>query len=45
MFLDLNGGDPTLATNDQVYELILSVASGNPDIEKIAKELSDICSS
>ena len=45
VFLDLNGGDPTLATNDQVYELILSVASGNPDIEKIAKELSDICSS
>lgn len=39
VFLDLNGIDPTAATNDAVYDLVIEVASTPIDVEAIAEQL------
>ena len=39
VFLDLNGANPTRASNDDVYELVMSVAAGDPALDEIADEL------
>lgn len=39
VFLDLNGIDPTAATNDQVYDLVIEVASTPIDVDAIATAL------
>ena len=42
VFLELNDIPISLASNDDVYELVLSVASGSPDVEEIAKRLQSL---
>lgn len=42
VFLELNGIDVTAATNDDVYDLVLSVASGRPPVDDLAAELRRI---
>ena len=39
VFLDINGIDAAKATNDDVYELVMAVASGDVEIELIADRL------
>lgn len=39
VFLDLNDIDPTAATNDQVYDLVIEVASTPIDVDAIASAL------
>lgn len=39
VFLDLNGIDPTSASNDGVYELVMHVASEPIDVEALAAAL------
>jgi death on curing protein len=39
VFLELNGASATLASNDDVYELVMSVAAGDPPLDHIAGEL------
>jgi death-on-curing protein len=36
VFLELNGGRPTVASNDEVYDLVMSVAAGDLPLEGIA---------
>ncbi len=42
VFLDLNGVDPTRATNDDVYDLVLEVASVPIEIDDLARRLRSI---
>ena len=42
VFLDLNGVDPTVAQNDDVYELVITVAAGNREVDEIAEDLERI---
>ena len=42
VFLELNDIPISLASNDDVYELVLSVASGSPDVEQIAERLQSL---
>ena len=42
VFLDLNGEDPTAASNDAVYDLIISVAAGSREVDEIAADLRRI---
>ncbi|MGQ0832030.1 MAG: type II toxin-antitoxin system death-on-curing family toxin [Microthrixaceae bacterium] len=42
VFLDLNGADPTRATNDDVYDLVLEVASVPIEIDDLAHRLRSI---
>lgn len=42
VFLELTDIPISLASNDDVYELVLSVASGSPDVEEIAKRLQSL---
>jgi death-on-curing protein len=42
VFLDINGIDATTATNDDVYDLVLWVASSTTSIEEIAGRLRRI---
>lgn len=42
VFLDLNGVDPTRATNDDVYDLVLEVASVPVEIDDLAHRLWSI---
>jgi len=44
VFLDLNGEDPTSASNDAVYDLVISVAAGSREIDEIAANLRLIIS-
>ena len=39
VFLDLNGEDPTVLTNDAVYDLIIGIAAGGFEVEEIAEQL------
>lgn len=38
-FLELNGVEVTKATNDDVYELVMRVAAGQPGVDDIAQGL------
>ncbi len=42
VFLELNDIPISQASNDDVYEFVLSVASGSPDVEEIAKRLQSL---
>jgi death-on-curing protein len=39
VFLELNGANPTRASNEDVYQLVMGVASGNPSLDQIAADL------
>ena len=45
VFLELNGVAASVADNDEVYELVHSVAEGSPTVEAIATSLKRVCSS
>ena len=45
VFLELNGIAASVADNDEVYELVHSVAKGAPSVEAIAASLKRVCSS
>lgn len=42
VFLDLNDVEPTAASNDDVYELVMHVAATDVDVPTIANELKRI---
>ncbi|MCB9389695.1 MAG: Fic family protein [Acidimicrobiia bacterium] len=42
VFLDINGVDPTVASNDDVFDLVIWVAATSVDVEAIAKRLESI---
>lgn len=42
VFLELNGVDPTQASNDDVYGLVMALAAGDPPLDHIAAELRRI---
>lgn len=42
VFLDLNGIDPTTATNDDVFDLVTRVASEPMDVGELAQQLHAI---
>ena len=42
VFLDVNGVDPTAASNDDVYDLVMDVASDEPDVRALATRLRAI---
>jgi len=39
VFLELNGVDPTAATNDDVYDFVMTVAAGHLEVDEIASGL------
>ena len=42
VFLDLNGIDPTTATNDDVVELVVDLAAGKADVAELSVRLRAI---
>ena len=42
VFLELNGVTVTTAANDDVYELVITVATDNPSVDEIAEALRRI---
>lgn len=42
VFLDLNGIDISVASNDDVYDLVMDVAAGNHTVTEIAERLSTL---
>ena len=42
VFLDLNGIDPTAASNDDVYDLVMNVAAEPIGVEELARRLQAI---
>jgi len=42
VFLDVNGVDPTAASNDTVYELVMAVTAGSHSVDEIATLLRDV---
>lgn len=42
VFLDLNGVDPTTASNDDVYDLVMRTAAEQIDVEDIASALHHV---
>jgi death-on-curing protein len=42
VFLDLNGVDPTTASNDDVYHLVMALAAGSMDVAELALGLERI---
>ena len=42
VFLEVNGIPISRASNDDVYEFVLSVAGGSPEVDKIAERLQDL---
>ncbi|MEQ9324175.1 MAG: type II toxin-antitoxin system death-on-curing family toxin, partial [Polyangiaceae bacterium] len=42
VFLDLNGNDPTIASNDDVYDLVMHVAASPIEIDDLAQRLRTI---
>jgi death on curing protein len=42
VFLEINGIEISRATNDDVYELVIDVAAGQPTIETIAERLHQL---
>jgi len=45
VFLELNGQPVTAVANNTVYELVISVASGDASVDEIAAELQRAISS
>ena len=43
VFLELNGVVVTAVTNDDVYEFVVGVASGDPSVDEIAEQLRVLC--
>ena len=43
VFLELNDASVAAASNDRIYELVLSVASSRVDVEVIADRLEHLC--
>ncbi len=39
VFLDINGVDPTAASNDDVFELVMRVAASTVDVGEVAERL------
>ena len=39
VFLEINGVDASTASNDEVYELVMWIASSNPSLEELVTEL------
>lgn len=42
VFLDINGLDPTVATNDDVFDLVMRIASEPLDVDELAEQLESI---
>jgi death-on-curing protein len=42
VFLDINGIDVSVASNDDVYELVMDVAGGHPTVAEVADRLSTL---
>ena len=42
VFLDINGVDPTVASNDDVVDVVMAVASGSMELEEIARRLESM---
>ena len=42
VFLDLNAIDVTVMSNDDVFELVMSIAVGGIDLEEIARQLESL---
>lgn len=42
VFLDINGTDPTVASNDDVYEVVMHVAAHPIEIDELAQRLRTI---
>lgn len=42
VFLDINGIDVSVASNDDVYELVMDVAAGSHTIAEVAERLSSL---
>jgi len=42
VFLDINGIDISVASNDDVYELVMDVAAGSHTVAEVAEELSHL---
>jgi death-on-curing protein len=42
VFLDLNGTDPTEASNDDIYDLVMHVAAHPIEVDKLAQRLRAI---
>lgn len=42
VFLDINGSDPTIASNDDVHELVMHVAAHPIEIDELARRLRTI---
>ena len=42
VFLHLNGIDVSVASNDDVYDLVMSVAAGNDSVTDVAKKLAGL---
>jgi len=45
VFLEINGIEISKASNDNVYDLVIEVAAGQPTIEAIAKRLRQLAAS
>src|SRR5262245_50586686 len=43
VFLELNGVDVVTIPNDHVYEFVMTVAAGNPEVFGLAEELRRLC--
>lgn len=44
VFLDVNGTDPTVASNDDVYDLVMHVAANPIEVDELAQGLRTILS-
>lgn len=44
VFLDINGTDPTTASNDDLYDLVMHVAADPIDIDEFARRIRTIVS-
>ena len=42
VFLQLNGIDVSVASNDDVYDLVISVAAGNDGVTEVAEKLAGL---
>jgi death-on-curing protein len=42
VFLDINRIDISVASNDEVYELVMDIAAGNHTVAEVAKRLSTL---
>ena len=42
VFLEINGVEISLASNDDVYNLVIDIAAGEPTIDKVAERLREL---